>query len=54
MMLRSGSQSYVRNGAKAGQHYQKSGGEAKRISFENVFHRMCGDFHRFVYVFHWY
>jgi len=54
MMLRSGSQSCVWGGDKDCQRYQKSGGEAKRIPFENVLHRMCGDFHRFVYAFHWY
>jgi hypothetical protein len=54
MMLGFGSQSWVWNGDKAGQRYQKTGGEANRISFENVSHRMCGDFHRFVHAFHWY
>src|SRR6266478_8958744 len=54
MMLRPGSQSCVRNGDKAGQRYQKTGCEAHRISLEHVSHRMCGDFHRFVYAFHWY
>src|SRR6266478_2725095 len=53
MMLGCASQSCVRSGDKAGQRYQKSGGEAHRISFEHVSHRRCGDFHCFVYAFHW-
>jgi hypothetical protein len=54
MVLGRGSQSCVRNGDKAAQRYQKSGGEAHRISLENVSQRQCGDFHGFVYAFHMY
>src|ERR1700737_1815795 len=36
MMLVGGSQSCVRNGDKAGQRSQQSGGEAHRISLEHV------------------
>jgi hypothetical protein len=36
MVLGCGSQSCVRIGEKAGQSYQKSGGETHRISFEHV------------------
>src|SRR5258708_17283816 len=53
MMLGCASQSCVWSGDKAGQRYQNSGGEAHRISFEHVSHRRCGDFHCFVYAFHW-
>src|SRR6266478_5811880 len=54
MMLGSGSQSCFRRGGKDDQRCQQSGGEAYRISFENVSHRLCGNVHRFVYAFHWY
>src|SRR5579864_8511629 len=54
MVLGRGSQSCVRNGDKAAQRYQKSGGEVHRISLENVSQRQCGDFHGFVYAFHMY
>src|SRR5713101_6793150 len=53
MMLGCASQSCVWSGDKAGQRYQKSGGEAHRISFEHFSHRRCGDFHCLVYAFHW-
>src|SRR5882762_5471221 len=52
MMLGSGSQSCVRRGDKDDQRCQQSSGEAYRISFENISHRLCGDFHLFVSAFH--
>jgi hypothetical protein len=54
MMLGCSSQSCVRTSDKAGQRHQESGGEAHRISLENVSQRQCGDFHGFVYAFHMY
>jgi hypothetical protein len=54
MMLVWGSQSCVRNGDKAGQRCEENGGEARQISLEHVSCRLCGEFHCFVYAFHWY
>jgi hypothetical protein len=54
MMLVWGSQSCVRNGDKAGHRCEENGGEARQISLEYVSCCLCGEFHCFVYAFHWY
>src|ERR1700732_690519 len=54
MMLGGGRPSCVRDGDKDRQRCQENGGEAHRISLEHVSRRLCGDFHCFVYAFHWY
>jgi hypothetical protein len=53
-MLGCGFQSGVRTGDKAGQRCEENGGEARQISLEHVSCRLCGEFHCFVYAFHWY